>query len=109
MPVPREFTPGAVAASREGAFTPYKKAMQANNSLNSTFLQNNPWLRTPCPGEQLSFGDFYDEDSDFAGYPKKYYDKLPLSCHPYYRGCLICAPPRTRSSYATICTTGDSA
>ena len=48
--VPWEFTEEAVEASREGAFTPYEKEMKANNSLNATFLINNPWLEVPQPG-----------------------------------------------------------
>ena len=83
--VPWEFTEAAVEASREGAFTPYEKEMKANNSLNQTFLINNPWLEVPPPGSELSFGEFYPEGSEFEGYPKKYYDTLPMDEHPYYK------------------------
>ena len=83
--VPPEFAPETVEASREGAFTPYREEMKANNSLNATFLQNNPWLQAPRTGEDLSFGEFYEAGSEFEGYPKKYYDTLPMSRHPYYK------------------------
>ena len=83
--VPWEFTEEAVEASREGAFTPYEKEMKANNSLNATFMINNPWLEVPPPGSELSFGEFYPEGSEFEGYPKKYYDTLPMDEHPYYK------------------------
>ena len=82
---PWEFTPEAVEASREGAFEPYKSEMRANNALPATFLQNNPWLATPEPGSELVFGEFYEPGSEFEGYPKKYYDTLPMEEHPYYK------------------------
>jgi ectoine hydroxylase-related dioxygenase (phytanoyl-CoA dioxygenase family) len=84
-PVPWEFTPEAVEASREGAYEPYKAEMKENNSLPATFMQNNPWLATPAPGTDLVFGEFYEEGSEFEGYPKKYYDTLPMDEHPYYK------------------------
>ena len=60
--------------------------MQANNGLANMFMENNPWLATPAAGSELEFGEFYDDDDyEFAGYPKKYYDTLPMDEHPYYK------------------------
>ena len=56
MPVPREFTPGAVAASREGAFTPCEPKLVTRAMLGAINWTAR-WFRSDGPRPATAVAD----------------------------------------------------
>ncbi len=81
MAIPVEFTPEVFNASKDDAFTPYRRFLGSGEPYRS-LMKNNPWMKVPGPDDVLEWDKGW------------YYDTTVGRKHPYWHDQLLPTPTK---------------